>query len=189
MLLPTFKKELVCYQPGTNEVIFPMNAKSPGKKEEEIAKAVRLVVYRECQSDQRHLPLQWLALEIFLEEITLALKRGVLGKSECLEVAHRLHLDESTVEAALIYLDELSLIFYYPDILPELVFTNPQVLLDKVSELVKVYRGKKCFGPWNEAWQKFFTHALVTVKFLSQEVFKEHYVPGLFRPEDLVALF
>ena len=61
------------------------------------------------------------------------------SKIECLEVAHGLHLDESTVEAALIYLDELSLIFYYPEILPNLVFTNPQVLLDKVSELVKVY--------------------------------------------------
>ena len=37
------------------------------------------------------------------------------------------------------YLNELSLIFYNPEILPELVFTNPQVLLDKVTELVKVH--------------------------------------------------
>ena len=131
-----------------------------------------------------------MALEIVLEEITRALKHGLLSKIECLEVAHGLHLDESTVEAVLIYLDELSLIFYYPEILPNLIFTNPQVLLDKVSELVKVYHDKKeCFGPGNEDWQKFFNHALVTVKFLTQEVFNKHYVSGLFRPEDLVTLF
>ena len=123
-----------------------------------------------------------------LEEITQRLKRGILSRSECLEVAHRLHLDESALDAALIYLDELSLVFYYPEILPEVVFTNPQVLLDKISELVKVHHDKlmRCSG---EDWQKFFCHALVTVEFLQQKVFNKHYVSGLFEPEQLAILY
>ena len=194
MLLPTFKKEVVYYQERTNDVFFPMNAKSPGKKEEAGAGKIRSAVSRRQQSNLRQLPLQWLGLEIILGEITQQLQRGILSMNECLEVARGLHLDESALEAALIYLDELSLIFYYPDILPDVVFTNPQVLLDKLSELVKVHhdiikRSPDHADTCSEAWQEFFNHALITTEFLSQEIFKEHYVPGLFQPEHLMILY
>ena len=188
MMLPTFKKEIIYYEPGTGQILFPMNAKTPGRKEEDMAQAIRSKFPRENRSDKRQLPLQWVALEIMLEEITQKLKRGILSRNECLEVAHRLHLDESALDAALIYLDELSLIFYYSDILPEVVFTNPQVLLDKISELVKVHHDKvqKFSG---DDWQDFFCHALVTIDFLAQVVFKKHYVRGLFEPEHLILLY
>ena len=191
MLLPTFKKEIIYHQVGAKEVIFPMNAKNPGQEEEDIAKRIRAVVTGRYQSDPRKLPLQWLVLEIILEEIAHVLDRGILTKRECLEIANRLHLNESALEAALMYLDELSLIFYYPDILPELVFTNPQVLLDKVSELVKVHHDlMRCSGAEleDDDWQMFFDHALVTAEFLSQNVFEKYYVESLFRPEDLTIL-
>ena len=192
MLLPTFKKEVVYYQERTNGVLFPMNAKSPGREDKASAEKIRSAILRNRPSHPRKLPLQWLGLEIILEEITQQLNRGILSMNECLEVARRLHLDESALEAALIYLDELSLVFYYPYILPEVVFTNPQVLLDKISELVKVHHDiKKCSPDHaeSEAWQEFFNHALITVEFLSQEIFEEHYVPGLFQPENLLQLF
>ena len=188
MMLPTFKKEIVYYEPGTGQILFPMNAKTPGSKEEDMAQAIHSKFSRENRSDKRQLPLQWVALEIMLEEITQKLKRGILSRNECLEVASRLHIDESALEAALIYLDELSLVFYYSDILPEVVFTNPQVLLDKISELVKIHHDKvqKFSG---DDWQNFFCHALVTIEFLIQVVFKKHYVRGLFEPKDLVLLY
>jgi hypothetical protein len=186
MLLPAFKDEIVYYQAATNDILFPMNARCPGQEEEDMAQVVRNRVRR---SNPRRIPLPWMALEIVLDEITNVLKRGLLHKNECLEVARRLHFDESTLEAALMYLDELSLILYYPDILPDLVFTNPQVLLDKVSELVKAHHDlmKRCgLASGDKAWQEFFNHALVTVEFLSQKDFDKHYVPGLFMPENLV---
>ena len=188
MLLPTFEKEIIYYKPGENKVLFPMNAKCPGVEEEDMAQAIVSRFSTENRSDAKKLPLQWLGFEIMLEEITQRLKRGILSRSECLEVAYRLHLDESALDAALIYLDELSLVFYYPDILFEIVFTNPQVLLDKISELVKVHHDKlkMCTG---EDWQKFFSHALVTVEFLREPIFKKHYVPGLFQPEQLSTLY
>ena len=188
MLLPTFEKEIIYYDPGENKVLFPMNAKCPGVEEEDMAQAIVSRFSIENRSDAKKLPLQWLGFEIMLEEITQRLKRGILSRSECLEVAYRLHLDESALDAALIYLDELSLVFYYPDILPEIVFTNPQVLLDKISELVKVHHDKlkRCTG---EDWQRFFCHALVTVEFLLDATFKKHYVPGMFEPKHLVLLY
>ena len=50
-----------------------------------------------------------------------------VNKNECLEISRQLHLNESTLKAALMYLNELSLIFYYPEILPNHIFTNPQL--------------------------------------------------------------
>ena len=120
------------YNIRNEELVFLMNAKSPGEQEEALAKRVQSIVTNECRPDPSDLPLHWLGLEIVLEEITQILRRDLLSKSECLEIVRKLHFDESTLEAALMYLDELSLIFYYPEILPELVFTNPQVLLSLI---------------------------------------------------------
>ena len=177
MLLPTFEKELVYYQPGTNEVIFPMNAKCPGKEEEDIPEALHSVVSNRCPSHKKRLPQQWMALEIVLEEITSILQRGIMTSHECEEVARRLHIDESMLEAALIYLDELSLLFYFPAILPNLVFTNPQVILDKISELVKIHHDKtmkcsKCSLAGGKAWQKFSIMLLLQSNFLRKRFFK-----------------
>ena len=188
MLLPTFEKQIVYYKPGTDEVLFPMNAKCPGKAEEDMAQCITSKLSTENRSDMKQLPLQWLSLEIMLEEISVRLKRGILSRNECLEVAYRLHLDESALDAALMYLDELSLVFYYPGIFSEVIFTDPQVLLDKISELVKVHHDKLVRGE-GEDWQKFYCHALLTVEFLRHEKFNKHYVPGLFEPKHLALLY
>ena len=192
MLLLAFSKDVVYSQPCNNDVIFAMNAKEPGKEEEAVAPAIRSMIARKRQSNPRKLPLMWLTLEIILEEITKKLDRGVLTMGECQEIAHRLRFDESTLEAALIYFDELSLIFYYQDILPGLVFTNPQVVLGKISELVKIHHKKMLTCPdpsMSDAWQEFYHHALVTLEFLAQHMFNEHYVPGIFEPEHVVLLY
>ena len=183
MLLPAFKDEIIYYQVDTEDILFPMNTRCPSQEEEDMAQVVRNRVRR---SKPRRIPLPWMALEIVLDEITHVLQRGLLHKNECLEVARRLHFDESTLEAALMYLDELSLILYYPDILPDLVFTNPQVLLDKISELVKVHHDLRKRTAGDKAWKEFFSHALITIDFLSQKDFEKHYVPRLFMPKHLV---
>ena len=196
ILLPEFKEYVQYYNVATEKLVFPMNAKSPGNEEKAMVKKIRSLVTNECLPDPEDLPLQWLGLEIILDEITHRLGRGLLTKSECIHIASKLHFDESTLEAALMYLDELSLIFYYPQILPELVFTNPQVILDKISELVKVHfdlmrDDTRSFVSCTigDMWQEFLHYALVTIDFLSQEQFKQHYVPGLFEPKDIVILF
>ena len=54
MLLPTFKDEIVYYQTTTNDILFPMNAKCPGKEEEDMAQVVRNRVGRR---NPRRIPL------------------------------------------------------------------------------------------------------------------------------------
>ncbi|CAI8033473.1 hypothetical protein GBAR_LOCUS18876 [Geodia barretti] len=48
-----------------------------------------------------------------------------------------MEMDDESCGEALNFFDSLNMLFYFPDILPQLVFMEPQMLLDKVSELVE----------------------------------------------------
>ena len=46
------------------------------------------------------------------------------------------------------YFNDLNIFLYYPSVLPELVFSNPQILLDKVTKLVHFsYSLQACSPP------------------------------------------
>ena len=191
-LLPDFAEKVVYYGNDMHNLIFPMNAKLPGEADRKVAEEIRRVIM-ECSPEPDKIPLQWYGLEVLLMELAEALGREVLTKQECFSVAQTLHFDEKSFEAALKYLDELNVIFYYRDILPDVVFSDPQVLLDKVSELVR-FNFKLRNGPPSEEiaarggeWTKMRDKGLVTVDLLKS--FDKHYVSDVFTPADLVKLF
>ena len=191
LLLPTFKDEVVYYQ---GKFIFPINAKIPGAHEKDLVKDIHRLVLTECSPQSVDVPIQYYGLELLLEEVSVTLGRGVLSIEECLQVARKLHFDEHTLDAALQFLDEnLSVVFYFPEILESVVFTDPQVLLDKVTELVEtVYclRNKdSSFRLFSASWQIFRDHGRFSLEFLTNDRFQKHYVPGLFTPKKLVKLF
>ena len=198
MLLLEFKKEVVYYQQSpTKALIYPLNAKYPGVEEKRSAAEIRRLVSTECTAEAVEIPLQWHALECLLEDLATGCGRDVISKAECFVAAQKLHFDdESALDAALNYLDQLNLVFYYPNILPGVVFASAQVLLDKVTELVvaahELRDGKTATAMskmLDEKWQRFCDHALVSAEFLAQEEFQEHYKPGLFDHNDLMLLF
>ena len=196
LLLPEFKKEVLYYRPAPpKELIYALNAKNPGKAEKNTAESIRLQVSSECAAEAVEIPLQWHALEGVLEDLAKALDRDVLSRDECFRAAESLHFeDESALDDALKYLDQLNLIFYYPHILPGVVFASAQILLDKVTELVvavhELQDGIPATGKMaDEKWQRFCDHALVSAEFLAQKEFQKHYKPGLFIHDDLIVLF
>ena len=196
LLLPEFKDEVLYYQLApSKELIYALNAKNPGKEEKSTADRIRLQVSSECAAEAVEIPLQWHALEGVLEDLAKALDRDVLSRDECFRAAESLHFeDESALDDALKYLDQLNLIFYYPDILPGIVFASAQVLLDKVTELVvaahELQDGTSATtGLPGVKWQRFCDHALVSAEFLAQKEFQKHYKPDLFSHYDLMLLF
>ena len=78
-------------------------------------------------------PIGWFLLE---QDIIKATKGGVIGSLECLGIAAVVNIDEKALRAALEYFDDLNIFLYYPSVLPEVVLCNPQIILDKVMELV-----------------------------------------------------
>ena len=196
LLLPEFKKEIHYYRQKPKEVVYPINARFPGKHEENIADIIQYVISSRC-SKEFEIPLQWHALEVLLEKLTNTLNRQVLTKEECFAAAKTIHFDsEAALDAALDYLGHLNLVFYYPDILPNVVFVSSQILLDKVTELVKaVYHMNKgataasTSTVQGELWQKFCDYARVSAEFLKQECFQEHYHANFFTHDHLIVLF
>ena len=192
LLLPTLGKQIVYRDVDTKDVIFTLNANTPGSQEEMIIEQIRDVLLSKSLIPPVDIPLKWFALEILLEEMAQALKQGVISRQVCFNAAvEKLHFEDDAAEfdAAIQHLDELSVLFYYPHILPEVVFANPQVILDKVTELVVASFQRCDVAGRGDNWRKFYEFALVTREFLSQKEFSKHYVPGVFEVTDLIDLF
>ena len=195
MLLPEFENELIFCGEELRELIFPLNAQSPGEDEKRIAEEIRKVIMEHCSPQTDTLPLGWYCLELKLKEIAEALGQQVISWKVCFDVARKLHFDEQSLNAALTYLDDLNIIFYYRDVLSEMIFCDTQVLLDKVTELVHMsykLRGNpdpRSIGAFGAQWRRFRDYGVVSSRFLECDAFKKHYVPGLFTPRELIKLF
>ena len=133
MLVPSLKDRLVHYHLGT-EVIFPINTKKPKKQDHQVCAVIRKQIEDKKSAPPPYkIPIGWFLLE---QDIIKASNGGVISKSECLGIAALLNINGEALVAALEYFDDLNIFLYYPSVLPELVFSNPQILLDKVTELV-----------------------------------------------------
>ena len=132
-MLTPLKYHLVYYRLGS-EVIFPINAKKPKDKDHQICASIRKQIEdKESTPLPYKIPIGWFLLE---QDIIKASKGGLISKAECLGIAASLNINAEALTAALQYFDNLNIFLYYPFILSEVVFSDPQVLLDKITELV-----------------------------------------------------
>jgi hypothetical protein len=193
LLLPSVEEQIIYCD--HDQVFFALNALNPGPEEERNIKKIRDILLGNSSRPPVDIPLRWFAFEILLKEMTSRLHRGVVSREDCFTTAmDKLHFEDDAAEfdVAIQYLHNLSVLFYYQDILPEIVFADPQVIYDKVSELVlahyRITANLQARALTND-WRKFYEFALVTADFLSQPEFSQHYVPGLFEREHLIKLF
>ena len=132
-MLTPLKDHLVYYCLGS-EVIFPINAKKPKDKDHQICASIRKQIEDKDSTPLPYkIPIGWFLLE---QDIIKASKGGLISKAECLGIAASLNINAEALTAALQYFDNLNIFLYYPFILSEVVFSDPQILLDKITELV-----------------------------------------------------
>ena len=177
-----------------NQLIFPINAANCGQEDERFVQFIRSEIDTAptCRVD---VPIWWYVLAVILEDISTKLDRKVLSKQECLEVALTLKFGEKELTAALKFFHNRHQLHYYPNILPDVVFTSSQVLLDKLTELVKeAYRLRgSADGRTGSSEIKLGGHkefrdkGIITFGLLNQ--FQQHYADGIFTPEDLLKIF
>ena len=86
---------------------------------------------------------------------------------------------------------------YYPEILPDIVFVDPQVPLDKVSELTQFAisrreaSGKKVsssLSAMSSKWKRFRDEGILLINMLDSKDFQNHFEEGLFAPADMIAI-
>ena len=195
MLPPDIKKLLVYNDLALNDLIFGLNTIS--RDEDSLATADRIRSAVECSIPlQVKIPIWWSFLDSLLQSLSATLERGVLSKQECLRLATRFHYVLQDLEAALVFFDNVCIAHYYPSILPNTVFVDAQIPLDKITELSQyaislrtpeVKSSSTLSTRGTEAkWKRFRDKGIVSLEFLRP--FKKHYVKGIFSPEDMLLI-
>jgi hypothetical protein len=201
----TMNKHLSYYRVSKPEqLLYPVNAKKPKQKDHEVAREFSEDVMKKCKKVKIKIPLRWFILEQQLQNVAQERNSAVLSLEDCQKIASVLEMDRPRLLAAIDYLDRLNLFKYLPEVLPDVVFTTSQVLLDKISDLVELshslrgksgkltshgLRGKlgkltKAHHVSDEDLVRFRDFGIVNIKLLNQ--FPNHYVEGLFTPNQLV---
>ena len=119
------------------DVIFPIDATSRKKHERHIAKRIRKITSQSYITAE--VPARWFFFQLELKSKSKG--RRVISLDECLEIGKSIGMPESEVKAALWYFHNLTLYLYFADILPKVVFLDPQVLFDMLSQLIAVSYG------------------------------------------------
>ena len=192
MLMPILQDELVLYCPRLQnpEVIFPINAKTPAEQDHQVCALIRKQVEdKKCAPPPYKIPIGWFLLE---QDVIKASNGGAISKKECTGIASMLNIDAEALTAALKYFNDLNIFLYYPSVLPEVVFSEPQVLLDKVTELVQFSYILQSESPplaVEGKWLQFRDKGIVKLEMFRDERFSTHYIQDLFTPTDLIKLF
>ena len=168
------------------EVIFAVNGKTPWDEDRRVAKVLREEIISVCPQPIK-MPIAWFGLEVLLQRSS---HDGILSLVECQGCATRLHIEGDAFSAALHHLVHHNVFLHYPEVLPQTVFCDPQVVLTKVSEIVE-YHHKLLYRPAGGVAAKgdlvkFRDHGLLSVELLNK--FSKHYAEGLFTPHDLLKL-
>ena len=171
-------------------LLLAINAKTPRKGDKEVISILREKAMAELRKVKpKKIPLRYIPLEMAFQRIAKEQRKSVLSKEECFEVATTYNFTRESFEAALKYLHGLKLIFYYEEVLPDVVFIDAQAILDKITELVvhslsfQANSSSKLLG----ALKKFVKRGIVTEEILEQ--FNTHYVAKIFMKEHLILLF
>ena len=195
---PVFGQSLIYYGQQMKELIFPVNAKTPECKDHEVAKELTKEILKVASSlESRKTPISWFEFEKHIHK----LGRKLLHWKECLQLARMLYLSKKDLDAVLDHLANFGVIHYYPHLLPDVVFADPQFLLDKISELVKFHyklrydpslcattQGRLQNYPKRAIggeWKKFRNEGCITLELLKE--FPDEYT-DFFTPADFLKL-
>ena len=190
-MIPEKLKKQVIYR-EKKKLIFEINGLKPDDIDKKMADTIRHCIVNECPSRRERTPWRWHVFSHKMKSISRRLNRNVLSRDECLKIAESVGLERESFEFALEFFHNLSIIFYYPKILPDVVFVDPQVLLDKVTELVQVTFELQDPDPIAPClplgWEQFDKFAEVTKDFLENERFSSHYHKQVFTRKHLTTL-
>ena len=185
-LFKPFQKQLI--PRSEYEILFPVNTKSAGKgkSEDPVAAELRQVIQKLAPRLTIRFPLQWYFLEMELRRLGLK----VVAKSKCWAIAKKLGFEsKEALEAALLYLHEANLFLYYPEVLSNTIFVDPQAVLNIITQLyehhIKLENATES-DVKDEEELRYRDQALFTASDIAS--LKSNYNKDVFPDEDLILL-
>ena len=137
--LSKFLDLFVFYNRDSNELIFPVDNLCWWSREKISAEIRhRLLSSRSDISFSVKIPVRWYVFDLNMKEKASKESHGMISLQSCYTIGSKLGMDNTEVDQCLIYLDSMRLCIYYPNLLPHVVFTNPQFLVESLSNIVRV---------------------------------------------------
>ena len=137
--LSEFLDLFVFYNHDSNKLIFPVdNLCRLSRKKISAEIRHRLLSTRSDISFSVEVPVRWYVFDLNMKEEASKETHGMISLQSCYTIGSKIGMDNSEVDRCLIYLDSMRLCIYYRHLLPHVVFTDPQFLVESLSNIVRV---------------------------------------------------
>ena len=188
LLLPVLKENVI---KNGNDIIFAVNAKNPDKNDKKCFDLIRQKVADLSGALDVDTPMAFLMLLNDVNKYAEEQRKKVVSVEECQAIAGRLKMERQSLEAALIFFNDMSVWMYMPSVLPDVVFVDPQMPLDSINRIVQYsFRvgGGAIPGLVASEFQ-LWKEGVVSSEMLKGEEFRGCFVRGLFEADDALKLF
>ena len=136
-LKPDVKNYVVPNKRGES-IIFPVNTLIPEDegRMEAGQKLCQSIANCGGTSLKMRMPIRWFAFELWLQKVAEKKSRNILVIDEVISAGTKFKMSKKDTKDALQYLHSVTIVLYFPDILPQLVFIDPQPILEILSRLL-----------------------------------------------------
>ena len=188
LLLPVLKENVI---KNGNDIIFAVNAKNPDKNDKKYFDLIRQKVADLSRALDVDTPIAFLVLLNDVNKYAEEQRKKVVSVEECQAIAGRLKMERQSLEAALIFFNDMSVWMYMPSVLPDVVFVDPQMPLDSINRIVQYsFRVGGGAIPGLVASEcQLWKEGVVSSEMLKGEEFRGCFVRGLFEADDALKLF
>ena len=171
-------------------MIFDIDGSKEGwSRNDSILTKLRYEVIIRSESMKIDVPIRWFMFQLQLKDYAKQKNLDFVTLEVCYQIGEHLQMDHADIDQVLLFLDEVNLILYYPDILHNVVFCNPQFLLRKVTEIIVASFG--CFdvlsGDKFGSYKVFQEEGIFSSQLISAAAFQAGYNEN-FSQKDLLSL-
>ena len=137
--LSEFRDCLIFYNESSEEVIFPVdNLCWLNRKKISSSIRERIMSFQKDVGISVPIPVRWYMFELRVKEEASQNEHGMIPLVSCCTIGVNFSMNQNDVESSITYLHSMALFLYFPIVLPNIIFTNPQYLLDMLSTLIRV---------------------------------------------------
>ena len=137
--LNEFRDCLIFYNESSEEVIFPVDNLCR-KNREKISSSIRerIMSFQKDVGIPIPIPVRWYMFELRVKEEASQEEHGMISLESCYAIGFNFSMNRDDVLKSIAYLHSMALFLCFRVVLPDVIFTNPQYLLDMLSALIRV---------------------------------------------------
>ena len=137
--LNEYRDCLIFYNQSSEEVIFPVDNLCRFNREK-ISSSIRerIMSFQKDVGISIPIPVRWYMFELRVKEEASQNEHGMISLESCCAIGFKFSLNREDMLKSIAYLHSMALFLYFQAVLPEVIFTNPQYLLDMLSALIRV---------------------------------------------------